>query len=78
MVRVLASGLGNQGLIPGWVLPNTQKWYMMRPCLTLSLIRYRSRVSVVAIEKGTFGLPLTTVCQLTLYIYVYTHTQGYK
>ena len=52
----------------------------MPPCLTLSIIRYRSRVSgsiqgkdlrhplhldVVAIEKGVFWSPETTVDQFT-------------
>ena len=44
-----------------------KKWYFIPPCLTLSIIRYVSRVkwrkewrpplhlSVVAIEKGAFG-----------------------
>ena len=54
-----------------------KKWYMMPPCLTFSIIRYRSRInegiqgkkvvslpwhlSVVAFEKRTFGSPLTKV-----------------
>ena len=29
---------------PGRVIPKTQKWYLMLPCLTLSVIRYGSRV----------------------------------
>ena len=56
-----------------------KKWYLMPPCLTLSIIRYGSRVSgaiqgkelhltpylsVVAIEKGAFGSPSITVSQL--------------
>ena len=51
-----------------------QKWYLMSPCLTLSIIRYDSRVSeaiqgkelypplhlgIVAIEKGVFRSPST-------------------
>ena len=59
----------------------------MSPCLTLSIIRYESRVSgaiqgkelrcplylgVVAIEKGAFGWPSTTVDQhIYIYIYIY-------
>ena len=30
--------------IPGWIIPKTQKWYLIPPCLTLSIIRYGSRV----------------------------------
>ena len=51
---------------------------MIPPCLTLSLIRYVSRVKwskrpsihlgVVAIEKGVFWSPLTTVANFTYYI----------
>ena len=50
-----------------------KKWYLMPPCLTLSIIRYGSRVKwsnpgkgvapfpTQAIEKGAFGLPSTMV-----------------
>ena len=44
MVRVFANGSGNLGSIPGRVIPKTQKWYLMPPCFTLSIIRYRSTV----------------------------------
>ena len=40
-----------------------KKWYLIPFCITPSIIRYGSRVSVVAIEKGAFGLPLTIVGQ---------------
>ena len=65
----------------------------MPPCLTLSIIRYGSRVKwsnpgkgvvpslklgVVAIEKGVFGSPLTTVANFTLlYIYIYIYIYIY-
>ena len=44
MVRVFANGLGDQGSIPGRVIPKTQKWYLMLSCLTFNIIRYVSRV----------------------------------
>ena len=59
-----------------------KEWYLMLPCLTLGIIRYGLRVKwsnpgngvappihliVVAIEKGAFGSPLTTVANFTLY-----------
>ena len=58
------------------------KWYLILPCLILSVIRCVSRVSgpiqvkaqhplaqgVVAIEKGAFGSPSITFSQLT-YLY---------
>ena len=70
MSRMFTSGPENRGSISGRVIPKTQKWYSMPPCLTLSIIRYRSRVNgemqgmewrlllhigVVVIEKGAFG-----------------------
>ena len=61
--------------------PKTQKKYLIAPCLTLSIIRYVSKVkwsnpeegvvpptlhlSVVAIERGAFGWPETTVANVT-------------
>ena len=44
MVRVFANDLRDLGSIPDRVIPKTKKWYLMPPCLTLSIIRYRSRV----------------------------------
>ena len=61
MSRVFANGPGDQGSIPGRVIPKTQKkWYLIPPCLALNIIRYGSRlkwsnpgkgVGVVAIQK---------------------------
>ena len=63
-----------------------KKWYLMPPCLTLSIIWYGSRVSgaiqgkgyapplhlyVLAIEKGAFGSPST----IYIYIYIYIRTE---
>ncbi len=82
MVRVSTNSLGNLDSIPVQVIPKTQKWYLMPPCLTLSIIRYgqilkgkRNKtklsisvfVSVVAIEKGAFGSPSTTVSNFTYF-----------
>ena len=70
--------------------------YLIPPCLTLSIIMYVSRIkwsnprkwvapsqplSVVAIEKGTFGWPQLdthTHIYIYIYIYIYTHTHTYK
>ena len=41
MVRVFAKG--DLGSITGRVISKTQKWYLMLPCLTLSMISYGSR-----------------------------------
>ena len=42
MGRVFTNGLGDQGSISGQVI--LKKWYLMPPCLTLSIIRYVLRV----------------------------------
>ena len=52
MARVFANGPGDQGSIPGRVIPKTQKWYLMPSCLTLTIIRYGSRVKWVSPRKG--------------------------
>ena len=57
MVRVFASGLGDLGSIPGQVIPKTQKWYLMLPCSTLSIIRYGSNVKWSNAGKGVAPYP---------------------
>ncbi len=37
-VGVFANGLGDRDSIPGRIIPKTQKWYLMPPCLALSTI----------------------------------------
>ena len=41
MSRVFTNGLVDRGSIPGRVIPKTKKkkWYLISPCLTLSIIR---------------------------------------
>ena len=56
-VRVFANGPRDQGSIPGWVIPKTQKWYLMTLCLTLSIIRYGSRVKWSNPGKGVAPFP---------------------
>ena len=38
MGRVFANDPEDQGSIPGRVIPKTQKWYLILPCLTLGII----------------------------------------
>ena len=74
MVREMVWETWVQSLVESYL--SLKRWYLIPPCLALSIIRYGSRVSesiqgkewhpslhfsVVAIEKGAFGLPLTTV-----------------
>ena len=58
MVRVFVNGPGNLGSIPGRVIPKTQKWYLIPPCLTLSIIRYGSRVKWSNPRKGVVPSPI--------------------
>ena len=37
--REFVNGPGDRSSIPDRVLPKTQKWYLMPPCLTLSFLR---------------------------------------
>ncbi len=57
VVSVFANGPGDLGSIPGRVIPKTQKWYLMPPCLTLSNIRYVSRVKWSNPGKGVAPSP---------------------
>ena len=53
MFRVFTNGPGDLGSIPDQVsYQRFKKWYLMPSCLTLSIIRYGSRVKWVNPEKG--------------------------
>ena len=82
MVRVFANGSGDRDLIPGRIIPKTQK--MVLDTYLLNTQHYKVQIKgkysnpgkgvhlgVVAIEKKVFGLPSTTVDQLTNNIYLY-------
>ena len=45
MIRMCANDPADQGSIQSRVIPKTQKMVLDPPCLTLSIIRYGSRVS---------------------------------
>ena len=79
MVRVFANGPRNLGSILGRVIPKTQK--MALDATLLNKVRIKGKVEqsgercnaplhlgVVAIEKGAFGSPSTTVTNFTLLI----------
>ena len=60
MGRVFTNGLGDLGSIPSRVIPKTQKkWYLMPPCLTLSIIRWGSREKWSNSGKGVAPSPTT-------------------
>ena len=87
MVRVFANYPGDLGSIPGRVIPKTQKMVLDATLLKTQhyKVRIEGKVEqsrerssapplhfgVVAIEKGAFGLPSTTVTKLYIYIYIY-------
>ena len=58
IVRVYANGPGDLGSISGRVIPKTQKWYLILPCLTLSIIRYGSTVKWSNPGKGVAFFPI--------------------
>ena len=85
--RVFATGPGDQGSIPGRVIPKTFKMVLVTSLLNTQQykVRIKSKVeqskegssalplhlSVVAIEKGAFWSPSTTVANFTYFICSY-------
>ena len=82
-VRVFANGPGDLGSIPGRVIPKTQKMVLDASLLNTQHYKVRIKgkveqsregvapplhLGVVAIEKGTFGLPSTIVANFTFTI----------
>ena len=57
MSRVFTIGPGDRVSIPSRVISKTQKWYLMPPCLTLSIIRYGSRVKWINPGNGVASFP---------------------
>ena len=81
--RVFANGPGDLGSIPGCVIPKILKMELIPPCLTLSNIRYVSRVKwsnpgkgvapsptpqCSSYWKGSLLIALNYSCQLYFYI----------
>ena len=82
--RVFANGPGDLGSTPGRVIPKTLK--MVLDISLLNTQQYKVRIKgevdqskerpplhlgVVAIEKGAFWSPSTTVAKFLYYIYIY-------
>ena len=58
MVRVFTKGPGGLGFNPNLShTKDSEKWYLIPPCLTLSLIRYGSRVNGSNSGKGIAPSP---------------------
>ena len=71
MSKVFANGPEERGLIPGWVIPKTQKWYLMPnlPNTQHYKVSFKGKIEqsrdwscalpygAVAIENGAFGSP---------------------
>ena len=60
--RVFTNDPGDLGSVPGHVLPKTLKWYLIPPCLTLSNIRYVSRVKKSNQRKRVAPSPTPRCC----------------
>ena len=58
MSRVFVNGPGDWVSILGRVILKIQKWYLMSPCLTLSIIRYGSRVKWSNTRNGVAPSPI--------------------
>ena len=59
---VFANSPGDRDSIPDQVIPKTKKWYLMSPCLTLSIIRLGSRVKWSNPGKGVAPSPIPWCC----------------
>ena len=85
--RVFANGPGDLGSIPGRVIPKTLKMVLDTILLNTQQYKVRIKgkeeqswerssalplhLDVVAIEKGAFWLPSTTVANFTFYLHIY-------
>ena len=68
-ILAFANGLGDLGSIPGRVVPKTQKTVLDAFLLNTQHYKVQIKGSVLAVEKEAFGSPLTTVANLTLFVY---------
>ena len=60
MSRVFTNGPEDQGSIPGRVIPKTQKWYLIPPCLT-QLYKERIKGKVEQSRERSSALPYSSV-----------------
>ena len=86
---MIANGPGDQSSIPDQVIPKTQKVVLYTSLINIQYYKVCTKdkeeqprgtessppqhLGLVAIEKGTFGSPSTTVTNFTLCIYIYIY-----
>ena len=61
MIRVFANGLGDQGSIPGWVVPKTQKIVLDVALLNTQNYKVRVKGKVEQSRERSSALPYTSV-----------------
>ena len=61
MSIVFASGLGDQGSIPGWVIPKTQKMVLDTSLLNTQHYKVRIKSKVEQSRERSSALPNTSV-----------------
>ena len=61
MSRVFASGPGDQGSIPGWVIPKTQKMVLDATLLNTQHYKVRIKGKVEQSRELSSALPYTSV-----------------
>ena len=58
---IIANGQGDQGLIPGWVIAKTQKWYLMLPYLIKQYYKVKIKDKVEQPRELSSTLPYAPV-----------------
>ena len=61
MSRVFANGLGDQGSIPGWIIPKTQKMVLDAALLNTQDYKVRIKGKVEQSREWSSALPYTSV-----------------
>ena len=61
MNRVFANGLGDRGLIPGWVIPKTQNMVIQAALLSTQHYKVRIKSKVEQSREWSSTLPYTLV-----------------
>ena len=59
--RVFANGLGDQGLVPGWVIPKTRKMVLDASLLNTQYYKVQIKGKVEQSKEMSIALPYTSV-----------------